>query len=138
MQCDYSCTRASILKQHLLTHSGEKQFQCTQCISSCARMDVLKEHLPTHSGEKHFSCDQCDYLCYFSCSDLSGLKYPRLSLTGKKPIACRNSSNLNYHMFFSHKKCEYLCRQALELRNHMKKHNISQMISFSDIDLYLL
>ena len=37
MHCDYSCTRASILKQHLLTHSGEKQFQCTQYISSFAK-----------------------------------------------------------------------------------------------------
>ena len=108
-KCDYSCTRASILKQHLLSHSGEKQFQCTRCISSNSRRGVLKGHLSIHSGEKHYSCDQCDYLCYFSCSDLSGLKYPGLSLTGKKPIACkkcplscRNSSNLNYHMFFSH------------------------------------
>ena len=57
------CTQAGNLKDHLLTHSGEKTFPWTQCNFSCTQLITLKRHLQTHTGEKPFACGQCDYKC---------------------------------------------------------------------------
>ena len=84
------------------TCSGEKQFQCTQYISSFAKstcqliqgksilavtsatiyaimLEVSKDICSSILVKKPFACNQCS----FSCSYLSGLKYPRLSHTGE-------------------------------------------------------
>ena len=49
-QCEYSSTRAHILKRHIPIHSGEKPFNYTHCTSSFTQRGHIKEHLSTHSG----------------------------------------------------------------------------------------
>ena len=60
-QCDYASSRASSLRTHLKTHSGEKQNKCNQCDFASAHVSYLKTHLKMHSGEKSNKCNQCDY-----------------------------------------------------------------------------
>lgn len=47
------------MKRHLLTHSGEKQHQCTYCSAKFLRLSHLQRHQRTHTGEKPYACNQC-------------------------------------------------------------------------------
>ena len=82
-QCDFSCTKASYLKQHLVTHSREKLLSCYQCSASFARRAHLKQHMTTHSGERHFTFDQCNY----SCNQAGHLRRQMMQHSGLKPFA---------------------------------------------------
>ena len=50
--CYNAYSRASNLKRHLKTHSGEKQNKCNQCDFAFSEADDLRRHLKIHSGEK--------------------------------------------------------------------------------------
>ena len=54
----------------MLTHSGEKSFNCDQCKYSFAHASSLKKHKRTHTGEKPFKCTHCE----FSFTECGGLK----------------------------------------------------------------
>ncbi|XP_039269001.2 uncharacterized protein LOC120343993 [Styela clava] len=43
--CPYSCTKSSNLKQHKLTHSDVKQYQCEKCNYSSRTLIVLRKHM---------------------------------------------------------------------------------------------
>ena len=87
-ECEYSSTRAHILKRRMLTHSPEKPFHCTHCTSSFTQRGHFKEHMSTHSGERRFSCDQCNY----SCIQANDIKKHMLQHSGEKPFACNQCS----------------------------------------------
>ena len=83
-QCNHSCTRATHLKAHMLTHSGQKSFTCSLCNYSCTTAGDLKQHLLIHSGKKPFNCMQCNY----SCTTASHLQRHMQKHSGDKPFSC--------------------------------------------------
>ena len=96
---------ASKLKRHMLVHSGEKPFVCTQCSYSCTTAGSLKRHMLKHSGEKPFSCKQCN----FSCTRTGALKTHMLTHSGEKPFGCT--------------QCNYSSTQTGNLKTHLLSHS---------------
>ncbi len=43
----------------MLTHTGVKQFKCSECLYASSRAESLKRHMRTHVGEKLSKCTVC-------------------------------------------------------------------------------
>ena len=65
-------------------HTGEKPHPCTECEKSLVEMEILKNHMLTHSGEKsHIAhCTECKK----SSQGGGDLRAHLLIHTGEKPI----------------------------------------------------
>ena len=59
--CTYFYTlRESSLKQHVLVHTGEKPYLCSQCDNTFSTERDLKQHLLTHTGDEAYHCTYCE------------------------------------------------------------------------------
>ncbi|CAG4981616.1 unnamed protein product [Colias eurytheme] len=58
--CDQRFYLPSRLKEHMATHTGEKNFRCEFCDKSYPRLQSLQEHLRSHNTERRFKCDVCN------------------------------------------------------------------------------
>ena len=109
-QCNYICATSSNLKTHMQTDSGVKPF-----MHSCTQFENLKKHMLTHSGEKPFRCEQCNY----SCAQAHHLKSHKLTHSGEKPFGCSQcsysycwSKSLKYHMLSHTGEKQFACKQC--------------------------
>ena len=83
--CPKIMIQSSIMKEHILTHAGQKQ-KCDVCAKSFSRKSDLKRHVMTHTGEKPFKCVTCGK----SFNQKHHLKDHTMTHTGEKPFACDN------------------------------------------------
>ncbi|KAL3274122.1 hypothetical protein HHI36_015536 [Cryptolaemus montrouzieri] len=68
--CDYSASNATVLKNHMNKHTGEKQHQCSFCDFHTLWEGYLKMHIRRKHGDqtmdtgnpaKEYPCQYCDY-----------------------------------------------------------------------------
>ncbi|XP_048485969.1 zinc finger protein 91 [Plutella xylostella] len=58
--CDQKFYLPSRLKEHMVTHTGERNFRCEFCDKSYPRLKTLKEHIRTHTNDRRYKCDICN------------------------------------------------------------------------------
>ena len=104
MQCEFSCTTSSYLKNHMLKHRGENPFSCNKYNYKCACIGFLKQHMLKHNGQKPFSCNHCNY----KCTVANDLKRHMLTHSGEKPYSCN--------------ECDFKCTAANNLKRHKFTH----------------
>lgn len=127
--CDYTCTYANVLIDHMESHTEEeplaydetghqtnnatsllinkkdgKHIKCHICEFVSATANTHKEHMVLHDNEILLSCTECDY-------------------------NCRNKDVLNIH-FASHniyicKDCNFQCKSETQLSEHNKSHTVT-------------
>lgn len=121
-------------KHRTLYHNNDKRFTCEQCDKAFPDNKKLKQHVISHSEERPFKCSEVG--CSSTFKRACTLKTHRLLHTGEKQFICTicskgflNKERLNAHAF-THQNRAYKCtisgcnKEFLNqkgLDNHMKK-----------------
>ncbi|GFW53028.1 zinc finger protein 184 [Trichonephila clavipes] len=126
--CKANFTHASRLREHFVTHSGEKPFSCVVCKRKFGRNSNLLRHLLTHTGEKKYKCD----ICNKRYTTITRMKEHHLSHSGIKPHQCNVCKKLFQHKFGLQRhylihtgekphKCD-MCNKQFRRKSHLNLH----------------
>ncbi|CAG9574915.1 unnamed protein product [Danaus chrysippus] len=58
--CDQRFYLPSRLKEHMATHTGERNYRCEFCDKSYPRQQSLQEHIRIHNIDRRYKCSVCD------------------------------------------------------------------------------
>ena len=115
------------LKTHKLSHTGEKEFACTQCDKVFSQLGHLMRHKLTHTGEKEFAFTQCDK----TFSESGTLKRHKLSPTGDKEFICTQCDKVFSQSCHTssptpekNKFVLTICDKALYISRDLNKHKL--------------
>ena len=100
--CEVSAStflRNSLLKSHVLSHTGQKPYSCEVCNSGFSHCSDFKNHKRTHTGEKPYTCEAWGLA--FSLGSKSTWEH-----TGEKP--------------YSWEMCGSAFSQVSSLREHIR------------------
>jgi uncharacterized Zn-finger protein len=81
--CERKFYLPSALKDHMASHTGERNFRCEYCGKSYPRMRALRVHMQSHETEKRYKCVLCS-------------------------ASYTQSNNLKNHMKTKHQSAEYV------------------------------
>ncbi|XP_065219966.1 zinc finger protein 888-like isoform X2 [Planococcus citri] len=102
--CNLLCKNACMYKNHLLIHTNQRPYACTQCPKSFRTKGCLVQHMLVHGDEYKYTCEYC------------GKKSKKLTThvnhvnihTGTKPYKCPD--------------CDRPFRQLSDMKKHRKTH----------------
>ncbi|KAL0808633.1 hypothetical protein ABMA28_013071 [Loxostege sticticalis] len=66
--CQKLCSNASVLREHMVCHSGERNFECQVCKKKYGRKKTLVEHMRIHNNDRRFVCQYCSSAFVQNCS----------------------------------------------------------------------
>jgi KRAB domain-containing zinc finger protein len=116
--CTLSFGRESILKSHLIRHTGEPRYSCNSCNQRFSVRTKLNEHMEKEhdqvkkkqiKGKTLYKCDKCEY----KTPERTLLKAHSWKHDGQKPYKCP--------------ECDWSMTRSWGIRQHMKKrHNYNE------------
>lgn len=66
--CDKSFFSKLILAEHMIKHTGCKEYVCVVCSKAYARKKTLREHIRIHQDDRRFKCERCGQAFVQKCS----------------------------------------------------------------------
>lgn len=66
--CDMKFFVTHELKEHMIKHTGLRNFECAVCHKAYARRKTLREHMRIHADDRRFKCEHCGQAFVQKCS----------------------------------------------------------------------
>ncbi|XP_069596229.1 zinc finger protein 408 isoform X2 [Ranitomeya imitator] len=129
--CDKQLANVCSLRNHMLIHTGEKPYTCTECGGTFRHRGSLRIHRRLHTGERPYKCQYCGD----AFPQQPELKRHLITHTGEMHLctvcgkALKDPHTLRVHERLHTGDRPFLCKycgksypQATKLRRHLKSH----------------